>query len=71
MRKSLMAVCTVGAFFAATAGAEAQIGSKLKGLLGQVATNAADTSKVNSTAAAPGSQGEITTAEANKPSSRR
>lgn len=66
MRKSLMAVCTVGAFFAATAGAEAQIGSKLKGLLGQVATNTADTSKVNSTAAAPtGSQGEITTAEAN------
>lgn len=67
MKKSIMLGCAVGLFFSTMSQAEAQIGSKLKGILGQLENRAGDstaTTASGSNAAAVG-DGEVSKTEAN------
>lgn len=66
MRKRLITVCALGLFLGTLSNAEAQVGSKLKGMLGQLGTTTEDTSKTtNNTTPQAAAQGEVTTTEAN------
>ncbi|SRR5690606_3843013 len=63
MKKSFRTICTIGFFLGTLSSAEAQIGSKLKGILGQLETTSEDTSK--SVNQASSDTQEVTKTEAN------
>lgn len=65
MKKSLMVICAIGLFLGIHAKAEAQIGSKLKGLLEKTGTASADTSKTNEATPPAAEEQEVSKTEAN------
>ncbi|WP_246162488.1 DUF4197 domain-containing protein [Sphingobacterium phlebotomi] len=65
MKKSLMAFCTIGIFLGTFSSAEAQIGNKLMGVLGQLGTTSGDTSKTSNNISSQTGDQEVTKTEAN------
>lgn len=66
MRKRIITACAVGLFLGMLSSAEAQVGSKLKEVVGKLGASSGDTSKTTDTAIPQtANQGEVTTTEAN------
>lgn len=65
MKRKLIAVCTAGLLLGTLSTAEAQIGSKLKDILGQLGTASGDTSNTGNNATSQTGSEEVTETEAN------
>src|SRR5690606_18013851 len=65
MKKGFIAICMAGFLLGVTNHAEAQIGSKLKGILGQLGTTTDSSKTTQNAAAQKDNQQEVTATEAN------